>query len=162
MTPCHVAVQQVPRHPPPLVVELCLMRQRPRRIGSAQVLGLDQLGLGLDVADRGHRQSGAIDLIQESRPEAALVGPVRIPVPVKSRETRCRQRLVDRRPRRDPRIASRGFSGVGREARGEVRIQKVGIDGSAAVMQQPGDGAHARAPDSRQPSVRPSPVKRSG
>jgi hypothetical protein len=69
------AAQQVPGQPAALVVELDDLGHFRRAVGLAEVVGLHQLGVRIDGADRAHRQHGGAALDQQGLDEGAVVAP---------------------------------------------------------------------------------------
>ena len=70
-----------------------------------------------------------------------------------------RQRLVDRRPGVDPRIALRHRTGVRGELRRKRRVEQVGVARSAAVVQQSADRGETELAHAREARVGPRPVE---
>src|SRR5687767_10212382 len=84
---------------------------------------------------------------------------VRIPMPVEAAEAGCRQRFVHRRKFDDPGIPASDRACEPRQLVGKTGIKKRGIRGSAAVIQEAGDGPHIQLAQPREPLVRPAPVE---
>ncbi len=139
----HSSAEQIPAQPPALVVEAGLMGDGAGGIGAAEVLGLDQASGWVDLADRGHGQADAVDLVEQSFVEAALVQQVRMPEAVESGEPSCGQGLVDRRPFRYPRISLRRRRREPRQPPGEFGVDQAGIGGTRAVVDEAPDRTDA-------------------
>ena len=155
------AEQQVPPGPAPLVVERRLVLQGSGRVASAEVIGLDQTGVGAHPADGAHRGAHAVDLVEQRKPERMLVTAMRMPMAVQRGEARGRQRLVDRRPVGDPIVALRDLRREPGQLFGEAGIEQIGIARPAAMMEQSGDRPDPERAQPRQTRVAPCPVARS-
>jgi len=153
------AGEQVEREPAALVVEGRLVGECRRASREAEVVGLHELGVGDDLADRPHRQHRGLHLVQQGTHEAAVVGGVRIPQAVQRRETRRRQRLVDRRPGALFGVAFGDAARVVGKQRGKVVGQQVRVRRSAAVVQQPHDGLQAAFAHAMQRAIGPLEIE---
>ena len=152
------AAQQVPRQPAALVVELGHVRQLGRAVGFTEVVGLDQLGVGIDGADRAHRQHHRAALVQQRLDEGAVVAPVRIPDAVQAGEAGRGAGFVDRGVVLEPGVARRDRAGVFGQLFGKVRVDQAGVARTAAVVDQAGDRGDAGIAQRVEALVRPGPV----
>ena len=153
------AAQQIPAEPAPFVEEVRQLRQLPRRVGLAQVVGLHQLGIQVDLPDRPHRQHYRAALVQQGLDEDAVIASVRIPDAGQAAEPRGRERLVDRRVVFNPGIACSHRAGEAGKLAGEGRIDQAGVARPAALVQQADDRRDAKFTQGRQAFVRPCPVR---
>ena len=154
----HLPQHQVEAEPAALVLIISLVLQPPGGKAAAEVFGLHQPGMR-DLAANGLH--GALDgtaLQREHAQEAGLARLVRRPVAIEAGEARGGQRLVHRGPVGHPGVAPRGTAGEGGKLLGQGVIQQASIAGAAAVMDQPGNGGDAEAPEFAQPLVMPRPV----
>ena len=150
--------EQVEPQPAPLVLESSLVGEARGREGLAHVIGLHQPRARIDATHLAHRQRRPEALVVESAEELGLVSAVRVPVPVKAREPRRRQRLIDGRPVLYPRIALRDGPRVGRQLLRKARIEEAGSGWSAPVVEQRDDRAHVQLAQSPHPEVRDIPA----
>lgn len=97
--------EQVEAEEPARVLVVGLVGERRRRVDRAEVLRLDEARLRDDLADRAHGGADGAALDEDGPREEARVGRVRVPVSVEGAEAGRRERFVDRRPVRHPRIA---------------------------------------------------------
>ncbi len=155
----HEPAKQVPAQPAPIVVEGRLMRDRPGRIGAAEILRLDQPGRWIDLPDRRHGEAHAIDLVQQDLVEAGLVQEVRMPKTIERREPGRGQRLVHGRPVVDPRISLRDRAGETGEPLRKTRIHQVGVGRARAMMDKSGDRTDTQLAQAAQALVGPGPVE---
>ncbi len=159
MARLHPPAEQVPAHPPPLVVEAGLVGDRAGGIGAAEILGLDQAGRGVHPANGRHGQPHPIDLVEQHVPEAPLVEQMRMPKPIEGGKAGRGQGFVDRRPLADPGVALGDSRRETLETAREAGIDQAGVARAGAVVHQAGDGAHLQFAQAAQALVRPPPVE---
>jgi hypothetical protein len=83
---------------------------------------------------------------------------VRVPVPVKRAEARCRERLVDGREVAHPRVALRHGAGELREAAHEAVVEQARPRRPAPVVDEPDDDVDSELLQAGHPFVRPREV----
>jgi hypothetical protein len=147
------SAEQIEAEPAPLILMRRLVTERRGREGLAEILGLEELRVRNGRADRAHRLERALALVHQRPEERRIVALVRIPVAVKGREARGRERLVDRRPHLDPGIAVGDAGGVIGELLREIGIEQAGVARAGAMVEQPADDFDAALPQHRQPLV---------
>ena len=158
MTGIDLAAQQIPTEPAALVEKIHQRRHRLGAVVLADVVGLHQLGVWIDAADRPHRQHGATALIDQRLHETAVVLRMRVPDPVQRAEAGRRQRLVDRCVLLDPWIAGRDRGRVVGQLFRKIGRQQAGVPRTAAMMEQADDRGHAEFAQRGQAQVGPAPV----
>jgi hypothetical protein len=124
-------------------------------VGLGQIVGLDQLGVRVDGADRAHRQHRRAALDQQRADERGFVAAMRVPDTGQTRKARGRADLVDGRVVLDPRIAGGHGAGVLGQLVGEGGIDEARVTGAAAVVDQPDDRVDPEVAQRRQPFVGP-------
>jgi len=122
-----------------------------------EIFGLDEPRIGIDTADRLHREHDPSALREERVLEHSLATAMRIPAPVQPAESRGRQRFVDRCVVVDPWVAFRDTARESRELRRELRIDETRVVRTAAVMNQPGNDAHSCATNEGKAIIGPRP-----
>jgi hypothetical protein len=119
------SAQEVEGEPAALVVVLGLIGELRRREGLAEVVGLDELGVGPDLADGAHGEHGRLAFVGEGAKEALVVLRVRIPVAVQRAEARRRQGLVDGRVHLEVGVALRRHGGVRARCSGKASSRRL-------------------------------------
>ena len=139
------AAQEIKAEPAPAILVPRLPRDRRRGKHPAQILGMQEARVRDVGADGAHREQDSPALIDDGAQKRPLIAAVRMPVPVEAGEASRRQRLVDRRPCGDLRVARRGTPGVGGEPGREGGREQLGSARSGTVMQKSGDRRESRA-----------------
>ena len=101
-----------------------LVSQRRSAPDAAQILGLNELSIGIDLPDLPHRQLDRPALVDERADHLPFIARVRMPMPVERREAGGRQWLVDRGEGIDPRVALADRSRISRQVVGELRVER--------------------------------------
>jgi hypothetical protein len=151
--------EQVEAEPAPLVLVARLVSELLRREGLAEVFGLEELGGRVGAPDCRHRLGGAQTFVDQRARHLLEAALVRIPVAVEARETRRGERLVDRGPPFDPRIAFRHARGIVAEQLWKCRIGQAGVARARPVMNEATDDGNAKLAQPRQPNVVPREVE---
>src|SRR3954453_18166267 len=124
MVATDAAGEQIPREPAAFVFEVGLVSESRRCIRLAEIVGLNERGVGIDRTNRAHREDDAAALIQQSPTKGEAVAAVRVPVAVKTAESRGRERLIYGSESVDPGIALRHARGIRGQLFRELRIDK--------------------------------------
>ena len=101
-----LTTQNIESEPATFVFKLRLVRERRRTERLSEIFSLNQPRVGIYRADRSHRKHYAATLGQKCLRKGQRPMFVRVPVTVKTTETRRGQRLVDGSVFSDPRIAA--------------------------------------------------------
>ena len=152
------AAEQVPAQPAAFVVELGDVGQFGRAVGLAEIVGLDQLGIRIDGADRAHRQHRCAALVEQCLDERTVVAAVRVPHAVQAGKARRGADLVDRGVVLEPWIARGDGAGIVGQALGKARIDQARVARAAAVVDQAGDRGDAGVAQRIEALVGPAPV----
>jgi hypothetical protein len=138
---------------------LGLIGKRGRRERLAHVVRLHELRIGPNLADGAHGQNGRLALVHEDLEESLVARPMRIPMAVKPREPRRRERLVDRSVEIEMRVTLRHIGGMTRQKLGPGRIEHMGVTRAAAMMTQARNGADAKRLEALQARIVPGEVR---
>src|SRR5215208_5055879 len=126
-----------------MIIKVHLIFELLSAVCLAEIFCLDESGAWIYLANRGHAGADRDALVDHGANERPVVPGMRVPMPVESGESGCREWLIYRREHLEPRIALGDRSGEQRELFSERRMEKIGPLRSAAVMHEPGDGLDA-------------------
>src|SRR6185369_7227113 len=154
-----LAGQEIESQPAAFVLEVRLIRERPRTVSLREIFRLNQTRARIYFANLAHREHGRATLGQHRFCKQQWVAFVRIPVTVETTETRGRERFVDGRVVLDPRKTFCDRSGKPRQLFRKFGIEKICVRRTAAVMQQSDYRLDVEAAKIVETFVGPAPVK---
>jgi len=146
MTLAEASAQEIPGEPAPVVLKPGLIFQVGAAEDAAEIFGLNQLGLRVDLPNGLHGENDAAALMDQRAGEGAGVPPMGIPETVETGESCRREGLVDGRVRAHPGVT---FGHAPREAGELLReafVQQARVRRAAAVVEKTNDGAYAQLP----------------
>jgi len=124
----------------------------------AEVFGLHQLRVRVDLANRAHCQNCRATLIQQRTRKTETIHRVRIPAAVQGAKTSGGKRFIHRRIRVEPRIALRDGARVFCKLFGKGGVEQVRVARTAAVVQQADDGMNVELTQACEARICPRPI----